>query len=89
MSFNHILHYETGELKTEMNLVDGKPDGECKNYWKNGNPQYTSTYVDGVLHGDVTKYDEDGQQASVNTYEHGVETHCDGVPVFVPPEEEG
>ena len=87
MSFNHILHYETGELKTEMNIIDGKVDGVVNNYWKNGNLQYVTPHTDGRAHGDAIKYAEDGEVLQTTTYDAGAVTHIDGEP-YTPEEPE-
>ncbi len=73
MSFNHKAYYETGELKTEMNIVDGKVHGLVNNYWPNGNLRHTSTYESGQIVGVVTDYDEDGNVISEQTWGDTVE----------------
>ena len=60
MSFNKITYHATGELKTEMNIVDGQVHGPVRNYWPNGNLAHTSTYNMGCPEGEITEYDENG-----------------------------
>jgi antitoxin component YwqK of YwqJK toxin-antitoxin module len=85
MSFNHILKYDDGSLKTEMTITDDKAEGQCNNYWPNGNLQYTAVYVGGAVDGDMTQFLEDGTVLKVRTYDMGELTHVDGEP-FVEPE---
>ena len=73
MSFNHKAYYETGELRTEMNIVDNKAEGPVNNYWPNGNLRHTSTYENGQVVGVVTDYDEDGSVISEHTWGDTVE----------------
>jgi antitoxin component YwqK of YwqJK toxin-antitoxin module len=81
MSFNTIENYPTGELKTEMNIIDGKVEGVVNNYWKNGNLQYTSVYTDGVINGDVNAYDEDGNLIDTQTWVNGSCSSGDHPPI--------
>ena len=87
MSFNHVLKYPDGSLKTEMTITDGRPDGPCNNYWPSGNLQYAAVYADGVLHGVMTEYTEDGSVKRVHAYEMGELTHIDGEAFSAPSEE--
>ena len=41
-------YYESGQLETIVNIVDGLKQGEEKWYYKSGKLASTVTYVDGV-----------------------------------------
>ena len=86
MSFNTVTYYETGELKTEMNIIDGKIQGVVKNYWKSGGLQHEATYLDDKLHGESKSFDEEGRLTSSTTFTNGSSPErSDGA---WPPEEE-
>ena len=64
MSFNTLKYYDTGELMSEGNIVDGKYDGVVNTYWKNGNLQTVCTCGAKGLNGACINYLEDGSEAS-------------------------
>ena len=41
-------YYDSGELETTVNYVDGLIQGEWKGYYKSGELESTVNYVDGV-----------------------------------------
>ena len=44
-----IEYYESGEVKSKVNYVDGKEQGESTYYHKNGEIYKIENYKDGVL----------------------------------------
>ena len=87
MSFNHTAYYETGDLKAEMNLVEGAPDGVVNNYWPNGQLMLECVYENRMLQGEQKAYAEDGTLEGTLTYDAGSITHENGVLVELPEEE--
>ena len=79
MSFNHKAYYDTGELMSEGNIVDGKYDGAVNTYWKNGNFQTVCTCGANGLNGECINYLEDGSEASRVLW-------TDGTPEGMPPD---
>lgn len=53
-------YYETGELKLEVNIKEGKPEGSYVVYFKNGKPNEVRAYKDGLSHGVWRTYNEAG-----------------------------
>ena len=53
VSFGQVIneevktYYESGELETIVNIVDGLKQGEAKWYYKSGKLKSTANYVDG------------------------------------------
>lgn len=52
--------YPTGELKVEMNLKDGKPEGSYIVYFANGKPNEVRAYRNGEFHCVWRTYNEAG-----------------------------
>lgn len=53
-------HYETGELKFEVNIKNGKVHGRYKAYYKNGETKIRGRFRDGKKDGTWVYYAEDG-----------------------------
>jgi antitoxin component YwqK of YwqJK toxin-antitoxin module len=72
VAFTHQKHYETGELMSEYDEVDGKLHGRINVYWKNGNLQRVGHYSAGQPDGEFTYHDEEGGVTSTDAWTHGV-----------------
>lgn len=66
------LYYESGALKYEGNISDGKPNGKGKYYFENGKIQYDGTLLDGKANGYGTRYNEDGNVLYQGEFVNGV-----------------
>ena len=72
-------YHITGELQSSGNFIkidsleDANTifDGECINYFKNGNPEFTRIYQQGILIGDFCVYKEDGLIKKTGKYSNG------------------
>ena len=62
----------TGKTFSEEFYVDGKLEGDVKNYYKNGKVLEHAQYQNGKLHGVSKKYSEIGQLMEELTYENGL-----------------
>ena len=51
-----IDYYESGEVKTKVNYVDGKEQGEEIGYYESGAVSYKVNYVDGKEQGEEIWY---------------------------------
>lgn len=49
-------YYDTGELKSEVFVIDGKKEGKCKVYYSNGNINVICNYVNNKLNGEYINY---------------------------------
>jgi antitoxin component YwqK of YwqJK toxin-antitoxin module len=72
VSFSHQKFYDTGELMSEYNEVDGKLHGKINVYWKNGNLQRVGHYANGQPDGAFTYHDEAGVEQSDDSWTAGV-----------------
>ena len=48
-----------------------EPDGEYKDYYKEGNVKLIKNFLDGKLHGKVIRYYENGNVKSIRKYRNG------------------
>jgi len=55
-----IQYYESGEVESKVNYVDGKEQGEYIEYYESGEVKLKVNYVDGQLQGEVIIYYESG-----------------------------
>jgi antitoxin component YwqK of YwqJK toxin-antitoxin module len=46
-------YYETGELESEVFLLNGKKNGEYKSYHRNGQLRVIYSYIDGKINGEI------------------------------------
>ena len=83
---NIIIYRFNGEpnkIMYNINIKDGKLDGEYKEYYKNGNLEYHKFYKDGELDGEYKRYYEnenlkyhkfykDGKEISKKEYEKSI-----------------
>jgi hypothetical protein len=63
-------HYKTS--KYEFTIVDGKLEGEYKEWWSNGQLWEESFYKDGKLEGNCKRYYKNGQPHIHCTYKNGL-----------------
>ncbi len=63
--------YEDGQIKEEVNFIDGKYDGKATWWYENGQISGIYNYKDGKLHGKGTSWNENGQISETN-YKDGV-----------------
>jgi hypothetical protein len=66
--------YPTGELKVEMNLKDGKPEGSYIVYFSNGKPNEVRAYRNGQFHGIWRTYNDAGLLISEAEYRNDKKT---------------
>jgi hypothetical protein len=64
-------HYKTS--KCEFNIVNGKLEGEYKEWYENGQPFERSFYKNGELHGEYRKWFDNGQLTQHSFYKEGKE----------------
>ena len=69
-----IEYYETGQVKMEGAMQDGKREGEWKAYLRDGRPWSIDTFKDGELEGPSTVYWENGNLRWEGNFKAGV--HC-------------
>ena len=55
-----VSYWGDGVLKSELRYKDGKLDGVCKWYYRNGKPELEVTYAMNVLNGESTRWYENG-----------------------------
>ncbi|WP_163340937.1 toxin-antitoxin system YwqK family antitoxin [Desulfopila sp. IMCC35008] len=60
--------YDSGELKTETQYIDGIKNGLERNYNKDGSLQRETTFIDGEKSGIDKLYNENGSLLSVTNY---------------------
>lgn len=65
-----LSYYLNGEIKSESFFIDGKQEGECKNYSCEGVLLSVTNYKNSKLHGEKRKYYENGQLEMVGYYEN-------------------
>ena len=53
-------YYESGEVKTKVNYVDGKQQGEFIGYYESGAVGEKGNFVDGLAQGEFKNY-KDGE----------------------------
>ena len=54
-------YYESGKVKREENIVDGKREGKSVLYYESGKVEWEENYVDGKLEGKSVWYYESGE----------------------------
>ena len=67
-----IVYYESGEVKSKANYVDGIQQGEETGYYKSGAVWYKSNIVDGKGQGEFILYYESGAVKFIQNYVDGV-----------------
>ena len=68
---NNLCKYENGQIKSEGNYKDGKPDGKVIDWYENGQIEAEENYKDGKLDGKATYWHENGQIERETTYKDG------------------
>jgi antitoxin component YwqK of YwqJK toxin-antitoxin module len=64
-------YYENKQLKSKINRVNHKPDGECIGYFPDGKTNYIQHYNAGMKNGEFLIYDEKGNKISREKYADG------------------
>ena len=68
---NNLCKYENGQIKSEGNYKDGKPDGKVTGWFENGQIQTILNLKDGKLDGKVIDWYENGQIEAEENYKDG------------------
>ena len=68
---NNLCKYENGQIKSEGNYKDGKPDGKVIDWYENGQIEAEGNYKDGKLDGKVTYWHENGKIKGKVTFKDG------------------
>ena len=68
---NNLCKYENGQIKSEGNYKDGKPDGKVTGWFENGQIQTVLNLKDGKLDGKVIDWHENGQIEAEENYKDG------------------
>ena len=68
---NNLCKYENGQIKSEGNYKDGKPDGKVTGWFENGQIQTVLNLKDGKLNGKVIDWYENGQIEAEGNYKDG------------------
>ena len=68
---NNLCKYENGQIKSEGNYKDGKPDGKVTGWFENGQIQTVLNLKDGKLDGKVIDWYENGQIEAEENYKDG------------------
>ena len=68
---NNLCKYENGQIKSEGNYKDGKPDGKVIDWYENGQIEAEGNYKDGKPDGKVTGWFENGQIQTVLNLKDG------------------
>ena len=68
---NNLCKYENGQIKSEGNYKDGKPDGKVTGWFENGQIQTVLNLKDGKLNGTVIDWYENGQIEAEENYKDG------------------
>ena len=63
-----VSYWDDGVLKSELRYKDGKLDGVCKWYYRNGNPEMEATYSMNMLNGEATRWYENGNLEEKSYY---------------------
>lgn len=66
------IYYTNGNVRMEIESLDGKPDGDGKFYDKNGNLLYQTSFKNGVIDGKMYNYYENGQLHNEMQYKEGI-----------------
>ncbi len=67
-------YYESGQVKMEGGMKNGKMDGEWRAYFPDGRMQSIGTFVDGLRTGRATVWQENGNLLQEGFYKSG--QHC-------------
>lgn len=71
-----ISYWDDGVLKSELRYKDGKLDGVCRWYYRNGKPEMEVTYSMDKLNGEATRWYENGNLEEKSYYK---DNQYDGV----------
>ena len=64
-------YYETGELLSEVFVIDGKINGEYKSYHDNGQLEMECTFIDDNKNGECKEYNENGELIEYSIWKDG------------------
>ena len=67
----NLSYYPSGELKSEINYINGKKEGPGKWYFKSGKLKYQGTWKNGIQEGDESAYYESGQLKAQGALKNG------------------
>ena len=65
---NNLCKYENGQIKSEGNYKDGKPDSKVIDWYENAQIEAEVNYKDGKRDGKVTSWYENGQMKAEITF---------------------
>lgn len=71
-----VSYWDDGVLKSELRYKDGKLDGVCRWYYRNGKPEIEVTYSMDKLNGEATRWYENGNLEEKSYYK---DNQYDGV----------
>jgi len=71
-----VSYWDDGVLKSELRYKDGKLDGVCRWYYRNGKPEMEVTYSMDKLNGEATRWYENGNLEEKSYYK---DNQYDGV----------
>lgn len=71
-----VSYWDDGVLKSELKYKDGKLDGVCRWYYRNGKPEMEVTYSMDKLNGEATRWYENGNLEEKSYYK---DNQYDGV----------
>lgn len=69
-----VEYYDSGQVKMEGGLENGKREGLWKAYFPDGRPQSIGYFKDGLRTGQATVYQENGNLLQEGFYQEG--KHC-------------
>src|SRR5574344_588860 len=70
-SGSYKSYYPNGNLKVEMNLIDGLKDGAVKLYFESGELNELRSYKMNVMHGEWVTYNENKVKVAIAHYLDG------------------
>ncbi len=62
-------YYLTGELYSEVFVINGKREGEYKSYYKDGNIWIICNYINDIIHGEYKQYHQNGKLNLICIYD--------------------
>ncbi len=61
-------YYLTGELYSEVFIINGKKEGQFRSYYPNGTLCIICNYVNGKINGEYKQYHQNGQLNVISNY---------------------
>tara|TARA_B100002003_G_C13853808_1_gene418364 strand:+ start:265 stop:666 length:402 start_codon:yes stop_codon:yes gene_type:complete len=68
-------YYPSGELKSEVNVINGKLEGLRKVYYENGRLQWEENYKNGKKNGVSREYYNNGEIRFIDTYKNDIKVN--------------